>query len=507
MLNTIENICREYYVKYNEDNILYNKKIGFNEVLILIITAIGIITICSKSSFLYPFNDWVDANCFFTVGKSMMNGLVVYKDLFEQKGLLLYFIHGLAWFISNDTFIGVYIFEVIACFIFLLYSYKIMRLYCDSRIILMIPIMAIFIYTSNAFCHGDSAEELCFPFLTYSLYISLKALVKNKFISNRELLIIGMTAGCVFWIKFTLVGFYIGWFITLAIIIIMDKNFKKLFYTLLYIILGIFIVTIPIIIYFVSNNAFIDLLKVYFYDNIFLYNSSSSNNIIISVFFNLLRGVKYFLKRNFLMSLFILVSFVWVFIIEKKEILFHIIGIVCSTFFFIFVGSVRFPYYSFLMYIFSVFGFIFIFQIIQKYNFVKHIKIQSLYIITFFCIIISSFLTPNRYLLGVDKEELPQYKFKDIISKEENPTLLNYGFLDGGFYTTCNIIPNCKAFCKIGAPIKEMLELQEYYVENGICDFVVTRDEKFDFEKYDCIYSTSFYFEEETRDYYLYKLK
>ena len=41
--------------------------------------------ITSKNSFLYLFNDWVDANSFFTVGKSMFNGLVVYKDIFEQN--------------------------------------------------------------------------------------------------------------------------------------------------------------------------------------------------------------------------------------------------------------------------------------------------------------------------------------------------------------------------------------------------------------------------------------
>ena len=50
------------------------------------------ITICSKSSFLYPMNDWVDTQCFFTVGKAMVNGKVLYADIYEQKGPLLYFL-------------------------------------------------------------------------------------------------------------------------------------------------------------------------------------------------------------------------------------------------------------------------------------------------------------------------------------------------------------------------------------------------------------------------------
>ena len=63
--------------------------------------------ICTRSSPLYPLNDWVDSNCFFTVGKAMMNGKVVYRDIYEQKGILLYLIHGLGYLISNTTFLSV----------------------------------------------------------------------------------------------------------------------------------------------------------------------------------------------------------------------------------------------------------------------------------------------------------------------------------------------------------------------------------------------------------------
>ena len=69
--------------------------------------------LASKNSFLYPFNDWVDANAFFTVGKSMFHGIVPYKDLFEQKGPLLYFIYGIASIISFKSFLGVFILEVL----------------------------------------------------------------------------------------------------------------------------------------------------------------------------------------------------------------------------------------------------------------------------------------------------------------------------------------------------------------------------------------------------------
>ena len=40
------------------------------------------ITICSKSSILYPMNDWVDANCFFTMGKALKNGKILYNEIY-----------------------------------------------------------------------------------------------------------------------------------------------------------------------------------------------------------------------------------------------------------------------------------------------------------------------------------------------------------------------------------------------------------------------------------------
>ena len=72
----------------------------------LLLTAWAMITLCSRSSPLYPLNDWDDVNCFFTVGKAMFSGRVLYRDIYEQKGFLLYVVYGLAWLISRRSFFG-----------------------------------------------------------------------------------------------------------------------------------------------------------------------------------------------------------------------------------------------------------------------------------------------------------------------------------------------------------------------------------------------------------------
>jgi hypothetical protein len=165
------------------------------------------------SSPLYPLNDWVDSNTFFTMGKAMFNGKVLYRDVFNHKGPILHFLHGLAWVISNKSFFGVWILEIIACYFTLLFSYRILALYTDHKAILVMPVFAVLLYTTSAMAKGDSAEEFCLPMLMYAVFIAVRSLKEKKEISKKNLLLLGVTSGVVLWIKYTMLGFYLGWVI------------------------------------------------------------------------------------------------------------------------------------------------------------------------------------------------------------------------------------------------------------------------------------------------------
>jgi hypothetical protein len=116
----------------------------------------------------------------------------------------------------------------------------------------------------------------------------------------------------------------------------------------------------------------------------------------------------------------------------------------------------------------------------------------------------------NTYLLGTAKEDLPQYRFAEKMQEVESPTLLNYGFLDGGFYFAADILPNTKYFCELNINDQEMYAIQNQYVEQGLVDFLVTRNKKLD----DCdlkacpytlIDSADMFFENEIYTYRLYQ--
>ena len=127
------------------------------------LTAAVMMTLASKCSPFYAFNDWVDPHTMFTVGKSVLHGLLPYRDVYEQKGPLLLLLHSAGALISYDSLTGMWVLEIISCFFFLFFSFKIMRMRHGSSALPLVPVLALIVYTAISFDQGDSAEEFCLP--------------------------------------------------------------------------------------------------------------------------------------------------------------------------------------------------------------------------------------------------------------------------------------------------------------------------------------------------------
>ena len=82
-------------------------------LLSCVLLSILLMTVCSMASPLFPLHTGVDQNCFLTVGKAMLSGTVPYRDLYEQKGPLLYGLHALAAWMDSNGFFGVYLLEIL----------------------------------------------------------------------------------------------------------------------------------------------------------------------------------------------------------------------------------------------------------------------------------------------------------------------------------------------------------------------------------------------------------
>ena len=449
------------------------------EALFLFFTAAAVITVCSKSSPLYPFNDWVDANCFFTVGKSMVHGKVLYRDIYEQKGVLLYALHALAYLISKRTFFGVWLLEIAAAYFFLRFAYQTARLFVSRRCLLLMPLLAGILYSMPSFCHGDSAEELCLPFLMYAMYLGARSLHTGEELRRRDWFGIGVTSGCVLWIKFSLLGFYLGWAIPLVIGMLRKKRWRSLGNTAAFLILGVGTATLPVLGYFAVHGAIKNLWQAYFYNNIFLYNRADGS-ILSLLWLNIGDGYVYssLLYMSILFGLVFLLgqgnrSLAWQFLLSLG---------------FLILSSMNraFPmnYYTFALSVFSVY-------LLPLLDGLLPEKALHGRLVGAVSVVLSAAVVlcccENLYLLSWQKKDMPQFIFAETLSRYEDPTLLNYGFLDGGFYTVSGIVPSEKYFCTLNILLEEMTREQNECLQAGRVDFVVTREQELDLPRYRCV--------------------
>lgn len=483
--------------------------------------------ICTKSSPLYPINDWVDSNAFFTMGKGMMNGKVLYRDLFEQKGPLLYFIHGLAYLISNDIFLGVYIFEVIFFTIFLFFCSKIINLYYDKKYsYIVLPIISAIVLNLINFSHGDSAEEFVIPMLIISLYYLLKYFKYDypNPINSKIILLNGFLAGCVLWIKYSLLGFWFGWMMMIFISSIINKKFIEGIKGCFIFFIGMFLATIPWIIYFGINGAIRDWINAYIFINLDSY----------TVNYGLLKKIKFILKsiykglvQNPIYSILTIIGGLYTLISNKliKSIIGKVsfVVIIFTTIVFVYIGGRGYKYYFFIFAPFVIFGILVIISLLNR----TFIKDMTKYKCIFIGIVLTIILIPitlkynhNTYMLKMNKNDLFQYKFAKIINETPNATLLNYGSLDNGLYLTTGITPNIKYFEIQNIPYKkfpENINEQNRYIKEGITDYVLIKinhnktlkdiKSKYIWDKYELISQKEQFFEGKINKYLLFRKK
>ena len=148
----------------------------------LLLISFFCITIFSRSSFLYERNPWSDANIFLTIGRGMLKGKKMYTDLFDHKGPLLYVLYAIAAMISDRSFAGVYLIEVLSLFWFLWECWKLLKLLQTEHPFPGLLLIAIAIVTAKAFSFGGgSVEELALPLLMHCLVLSLKRLLADRY--------------------------------------------------------------------------------------------------------------------------------------------------------------------------------------------------------------------------------------------------------------------------------------------------------------------------------------
>lgn len=470
-------------------NVLSNKNSILNIAVYLIFLAFsfGILFFCTASSPRYATNPWNDANAFLTMGRAMANGLTIYKDIFEQKGPLLYLLHAVASLISNSSFFGVYIIQSLFLSVTAFAAYKIASLYVGTAWSIISAVLTCSVtVNSGGYYYGDSAEEFCLPFLMISIYFFCKYFKnteKNE-LGKSVFLLVGFFAGCVAMIKFTVIGFWFAWAAYISLYTwIAKKNLKKAFVNATIFLGGMALAAVPWIIYFAVKGALYDFLNTYFVLNATAYPKAEGLGIISRILEPL-----HSLGENLVISpvLFILgflgiLLFAATNIFTEKKFFSRIsVPFVCCLGLYIIYFGIRYYNYYFVpMSAFTVFSFIAVSHLLGKIT-----KSKSQLISVILCIvIIPSNVIASQYCNLSSKyaprkgEETVQAKAAEYISSHNpNGKVLNYGSLDSGIYLAVKQVPQFKHFEQqnlLYDKYPENIDEQNRYISDGSADYVV----------------------------------
>lgn len=483
------------------------KKIG---VIVCLIAAFLIMMLCTRSSFLYPFNNWDDSNSYFTVGKSIWKGLVPYRDLFDQKGYLFYWLYAVASLISYRTFTGVFIIEILAAFAALLAVEETAALYIRRPFaIALTPIAGAIIYSAHCFYWGGCAEEMMLPVLLWGIYLSLHYLhteYPDRPLPFKTALTGGLLAGCIANIKFNSLGLYAAFILFLAVLELLrtrsdqagfGRHLMRAFAEGCIFLLGMLLAFLPGLIYFGVNHAIGSWFEVYIYDNIFLYSEKLTAGERIYRIYRIL--VNHF-TNNQILFIWLAIGclgflFLKIRMAEKLDML--LMG--ASLLLGIFIGGVDLPYYPLPLASFSVFGVITAGKLLQKCA-LPRIRAGGMSAVcaSSLCLsmAIAGGLSMNIYFMQYSREDLWMYQFADIIEDSgiENPTLLNMRCLDSGLYTVTGIVPTCRFFQTQTIRLDDVEIEQDKVVRSGQVDFIVAKDLEpaHVYEQYELVARTQF---------------
>lgn len=437
------------------------RKEGIKLGLFCLTASAVLLLLCSQCSPLYPLNVWGDANCLLTVGRVMKAGGVVYRDIYEQKGPTLYLMHMLAACISERSFWGVYVLEVLSFAAVLFLACRIMRQRLRAACALA-ALLGACMLTGGAFSRGDSAEEFCLPYLMAALAIVFEEYGQRPGpMRGRALFACGLMAGMVATIKFSVLGLFVGLCIAEGVLSLRAGGIRRALVSAGVFLLGMLLPVLAWCAYFAAHGALGDAYTAYIHNNVFLYGDGARTAM------DALHDVWDTARDN---ALWVLAAVGGLLALltdrrERAQLRLAVLSMAACAFAAVFFLGRTWPYSPLALAVFA-----FIAGRLGAHRRVPGAAACALALSI--ALSIALFLSPNAYLRDEDRENLAQVRLARFVP--EGATLLQYSHLDDGLYLTTGTLPRQKYFVRLNVNCEEMITELDRYVEEAIPDYVLT---------------------------------
>lgn len=222
-----------------------------------------------------------DSSMFMYFGWGMNHGMTPYLNMFDHKGIVLFWIQQLGNFVGGGSYFrGVWIIECLSYAIFVWFMYRTLHMVTESRLASSLPFLILTPLTVAVFQGGNLSEEYALPFLAIAIWCFLKidrALTRDRW---RYLLGIGITGAAVFFTRPNMIALWVIGCGYLLIRGLIQKDYQRLVKQIAGIFLGGIFVVLIVFLYASLNGSLHQMIYQTFTLNV-AYSEQSNNQIRI----------------------------------------------------------------------------------------------------------------------------------------------------------------------------------------------------------------------------------
>ena len=235
-----------------------------------------------------------DSSVFYTIGRSMKSGLIPYRDLFDHKGLYIYFINYIGSLISDNYHIGLFLVETLFLIFCAYIIFKTISILDSNKwIILMTTVFVIGVIIQPFYWEAGNLVEtygLLFQLISFGILVYDFYTDKEKEYPAPHMLIHGICVSVVFFLRANLILAWVPVAITIIIVEIIKKRAFNLLQNIISGLIGLFIGAVIPLTYCLRNNCMDDMIK-----DSFLFNITyTTNNVgILTSFANLFTSIEF----------------------------------------------------------------------------------------------------------------------------------------------------------------------------------------------------------------------
>lgn len=211
----------------------------------------------------------LDSGVFIYCAKSILHGNLIYKDIFDHKGIFLYLIQIIGLKIHEDRFLGIWIMEVISLFLTSIILYKTVNLLLNRFIAFLSVWLSLLFIINLTEGGGNYTEEWALPYISIALYIFVIYFSKTRSLSTFNLFILSVTFVLSFLLRPNQIAVWVGFGITISFDLIKNHRLHEFLRYLFLTVLFVSICISPFFIYATANNILDEA-----YYSIFKFNTS-----------------------------------------------------------------------------------------------------------------------------------------------------------------------------------------------------------------------------------------